>query len=297
MTKMIIFAFFILIQCSETSNKSHLKSVFPPDTRSVSTDKHLDSQIGLFYSGSEVCNAFISGQNEITTAAHCYKTSDLKDTIFTTVDGNDVLLLSVKKINIDTDIIVFNVADQASFIESSTFDPNETFSIMSVNIHTKILTVIDNCTRDNILAKHDGVIKHRCDTSFGTSGAPIVQNGKAVGVHIGTTADPQINIGIEINKQALVKESLKNLNIIPEGWGDRTLTVCGVGTSVSAFAYWGCYALVGTAVAACPTGTVGEPITLTVCIAACGAATSMCGVSTYVIYNMVDACVGKLKDL
>lgn len=106
---------------------------------------------------------------------------------------------------------------------------------------------------------------HTCDTVNGASGGILMQNGKVVAMHIGYLQDQNVNVAVplaELDNPQLAAALLAHKDNIKL---ESKLEMCGIGISVTGWTAYLCKAAIVSAVASCPTGVFGEPVTSTTC--------------------------------
>ena len=67
------------IACLPVNKKSESKAIIGEDNRQEVQDKQLKATIGGLVSVDTNCTAFVTGADEVTTAAHCVDTGNLKN--------------------------------------------------------------------------------------------------------------------------------------------------------------------------------------------------------------------------
>ena len=296
--------------CNEETNlnQSQIKSIIGEDNRVGielnSLDllkKELVNLVGHFKAGQKSCTGFISAKDELTTAAHCYNEETLDTVKF--IRGNDIISpISIKSIYANADIIIFKIVEQNDYLKAAEFNIKYPLSLISIDSTHQKLLFEENC---KIIDKLNDayVIMHLCDTESRSSGSPIVQNGKVIGVHIGTTFDHVSNIAISYKN--LNKIDLSNLDYEFEcsslnpfcdlsGKEKKTITVCGADITVSGWAYKVCKGALATSSGACMTAAVvPDPSGSLAGICATASTTSCisCWVSAGVIATLMSHCM------
>lgn len=188
----------MLFSCSsDGTEKSSVKSIFLPDGREALLNHRFQNLVGSFQLGAKRCTAFISGKDELTTAAHCYGGESLDKVNFVR-GATSINPISIKQIFAKADVIKFTIETENEYLETIAFYPNQSVSLISNDPTGQGLTVDKNCS----FAEQQPVVNaiiHKCDTEKRSSGSPILQGGKVVGVHIGSTKNQGINIGVVLS--------------------------------------------------------------------------------------------------
>ena len=169
------------------------------------TKRKFIESVGTFFSGEHSCTGYLSNKEELTTAAHCFS-GKVSETLFV-IKGKTVEIKGVTFLSKEADVAIFQVARQANHIPLGSLDHEKSLNLISYNINKQILQQV-SC--QSIDTPNSGALKHDCDTEPGNSGSPIIQNGKVVAIHIGTTIDQQLNIAIDLNK--VVQANLTQIN-------------------------------------------------------------------------------------
>jgi len=81
-----------------------------------------------------------------------------------------------------------------------------------------------NCKATEIIGE-SGIIKHECDTLPGASGSPILQNGKVVGVHIGSFNDELRSFNLAVDIQLIESANLTVTGLL-EGYKAERFSCC-----------------------------------------------------------------------
>lgn len=204
--------------CRSQTSSYAPKEVIGADGREVVENNPYRETVGLFTTPKGPCTAFVSDQNEITTAAHCFNPkTDINAYLFSANDGQletqvtelvrkngDTVILRTKELLPKTLNLSFANADRPGTLVS--FDPEK-----------QNLTLQNQCqVRPGEI---DGSYLHDCDSTPGSSGSPLLQDGTVVGVHIGFAKKLGWNIALDPNHQQLHDaSSLKQLiDFFPEG--------------------------------------------------------------------------------
>ena len=194
----------LISSCGHDRKNSQIKSIIGQDNRKQVNDAAIKSLVGKITGPFGTCTAYISGKSELTTALHCVDMAHPSQVMFTTDDNINIPILSEKEHFEKADVIKLNIPEQDNFIASEKFQEDLPLTVLGYDPkQNKILT--DQCffteKEKNIFP---GVIFHGCDTLKGASGAPLLQNGKIVGLHVGTVVDHTINVAIDFSQLSTV---------------------------------------------------------------------------------------------
>jgi hypothetical protein len=193
---LLLMTGILMLGCSsEPMENSQIKEIVGTDDRVVLHDLELLEIVGTFVSPHGTCTAFLSGYDEITTAAHCYKQDNLKAYAFYSANSQryskiDGLLSRDEK----TDLAVFRLEEAfESYLGFGILNPDQPIQVVAAQFESETLLV----SSQNIsFLSDDGRFTHTADTVPGNSGAPILQGNRAVGVHIGASPVQELNVGV-----------------------------------------------------------------------------------------------------
>jgi len=191
--------------CSQKQDQSSkAKAILGESSRLLPTDNPtLRSTVGyLLTSDGSRCTAFVTGEKEITTAAHCRgKNADAGkiDATFTRLDGKNIHLSKVTRLETKKDYLVLESDESFSSKLEVSLLSGQNVSIVGYDFDKGNLYTQENCTVDRRLDSA-GVFLHSCDSLSGFSGGPILQNGKVVGLHIGYQEKVDRNVAFDFAK-------------------------------------------------------------------------------------------------
>lgn len=192
---------------------SSLTQVIGTDTRSAAPLQYAETIGTLNFGEFQTCSAFMSAPNVISTANHCSPMEDALDHYsFLTQSGKRFKLK--KKINTNyKNLSSFETVESAGlFLESAQFArgiPLETVSYSATKKRYLRATALQaQLTTQGIL--------HQLDTEPGSSGAPILQNGKVVAVHDGAIANSEDNYARLVASESTQADSY--LGLIDQEW-------------------------------------------------------------------------------
>ncbi|NBX16779.1 MAG: hypothetical protein EBR09_05380 [Proteobacteria bacterium] len=274
-------------------------SIVGKDNRKVEKDRELLSRIGsLDHNGKAICTVFASGPDEVTTAGHCFSDSPVAGQYTVTIENQKHAVQSVQKSK-KADIAKLTVSGIADYFESAEAEENFDTSVTAFSIeHNKILSARgEKLTVEN----SSSLLNYRNDTIKGSSGAPVLQNNKVVGVHLGSRVkdSEEVNFGVSFrNAQSAdvtrtpYSPECHSLNPFCGGgaldFGQSTIAVCGVNMSIPTVAYAICAANVYLLPAGC---TVGTAVSAGgICLANVTLVSAACGVSVAKIAEIAKKC-------
>lgn len=207
LTKNIFFSLIALgtISCGYQEDTSDLAAIIGEDQRAFKLEQTLKKSIGkISLNGEEYCTGFISGNFEVTTAAHClYEDVSITEYKFITADGNTFTFAGVEEYNENTDLARLDLNRAASdFLEVGDIDFKQDFSLAGWNSQSGSFFESKKIEKESFFS-YKSFLMHSLDTTPSSSGSPIMQNGKVVGVHLGYVADINYNIGLILTNRHL----------------------------------------------------------------------------------------------
>jgi hypothetical protein len=213
-----------------------VKAIIGEDNRQPTADSALARLIGQLKVGETTCTAFASASNEITTAGHCVSLDDnfqpsaatFKAADGTSYDLTELILLDAKK-----DIAVFKVQQQfPTYLRQSPL-LGGSLSLAAIDPNTGILTSDRTCNYEKTIGSA-GAIVHSCDTVPGESGAPLMQDGNVVGVHVGYKESLDRNVAFDLRRLNDETVDMLSLDLRKEGCHSRAHVRGGFGGHVRA---------------------------------------------------------------
>lgn len=220
------FEFFYLtsLACSpQSGSPSVAKAIIGEDNREPATNPSLARLIGRISIGETTCTAFASASNEITTASHCLPIDEKFDATsakFSSADGKLYALTELLLLDALKDIAIFKTAENLpSYFERA---PLLGGSLMLVAVDPKTggLTADRSCQYEKTI-ESAGAIVHSCDSVPGESGAPLLQDGKVVGVHVGYKESLDRNIAFDLRRIDDDTVDMLSLELRKEGCHSR----------------------------------------------------------------------------
>ncbi len=218
--------------CTGPNNSSTVvKAIIGENNRQPTTDSTLARLIGRLKVGETTCTAFASASNEITTAGHCVSLGEnfepsaatFKVADGTSYDLTELILLDAKK-----DIAVFKTQKQfPSYLRQAPL-LGGALSLASIDPNTGNFTSDRTCHYEKTIGSA-GAIVHSCDTVPGESGAPLMQDGNVVGVHVGYKESLDRNVAFDLRRLNDETVDMLSLELRKEGCHSRAHVRGGIG--------------------------------------------------------------------
>ncbi|MFZ9520734.1 MAG: hypothetical protein ACO3A4_09670 [Silvanigrellaceae bacterium] len=265
---LILFGGLALSACGTPpqSPDSVSKSIIGKDDRTTELSSYLLSRIGsLDYKGQPICTVFASGKNELTTAGHCFSDAPQPSEYTITIHNQKRTIQAIQKFA-KADVAKLTVTGIDSYFESAVANDNSKTTVTAFSIERrKLLTA-----RGENLQKSESssLLNYSNDTIQGSSGAPILQNNKVVGIHLGSTVKESKNVNFGVAFLNAPSADVTRTPYSPEchtlnpfcgggvlDFGQSTISICGVNMSVPTVAYAICAANAYLLPAGCTVGT------------------------------------------
>lgn len=181
------FVFWItLFSCSqqEESRYESTAIIGQLDLQTINIQEY-SQKVGSLSDGKSKCTAFLSGPSEVSTAGHCVENADFASLRFKLENTNKTYPVKLIRHYRNADFALLEVDGifESYFSFGEVKDGNS--SIVGFNYEKNELASHVNC-RISKDANYRGLLVHSCDSLPGMSGAPILQNGKIVGIHLGS---------------------------------------------------------------------------------------------------------------
>lgn len=227
MKQLLFFGFLsgmlTISACHSGDSSTGVKAIIGDDNRQSEDRSFYRETIGRIKVGETTCNAFATGQNEITTAAHCVATDKLPEITsisFKTAGGENYEISSINLFDAKKDLA--RLTTKTPFKRWLERKPLEGGNLIltAVDTDTGLLLSDRNCVYEKERPEA-GVFLHSCDTVPGTSGAPVIQDEKYVGVHIGYKKSVDRNIAFDISKDQDETVDILSLDFQKEGCHSR----------------------------------------------------------------------------
>ncbi len=209
----------LLGSCKLKQSTQNVSSIIGTDDRVVATDTALLAKIGtISVNGTKVCTGFLISGDIVATAYHCIPGTNriiVSKLQFHPRNFNPVDVAYIANANEKTDIAFLKLRNPISaepFRVREFIDRQAPFSIISYDKASNRLLLSQKC--DVRQEKQNAYLTHNCDTLPGASGAPVLQNGTVVGMHMGSSRKEKLNIAVDA-------QTLKNGDLRPSGYFDR----------------------------------------------------------------------------
>jgi hypothetical protein len=316
---------FFLNSCKAHSGTSQSKSIIGADNRTEFGDSNVGSKMGYLLGPISRCSASLVDKNKILTAAHCVSEGRESTFQFQTADNSfssHVLSVASRDNSLDT-LFLTLAKSTANFFEVSPVSKDDLAKARIVAFDPELGAVTDlsDCMRGD----DETVFRHKCDTIPGYSGAPFIENGRIVAMHLGYDFGSRANIGVRLRPTTGAR--LTQLAFTPEvscgddcythcrrkvlgNWvpnpgcesvcvaerqtdciGTKTITVCGTSFAVTGLAYMACSATASAIPPACTgmaAATAGSS-----CAVSIGLAAKTCDVAVAIFYGAATACIAQ----
>lgn len=205
---------FLLSAGCSSEDDSTVHSIFGEDDRVIS-DQYSELVGGIFFAREHICTAFVSGPNEITTAAHCFDDEQSLDQYsYDTLLGASYPIDGVSKFIPSADFISLNVQVGEQHLIEGQYSDQEESKIVSWDDSQAVISATGWTLANTVHPVNYGLIYHTLVTVSGSSGSPLIQNNRVVGVHLGYLEGSDVNFAIilsELHKIDLSSEILDNL--------------------------------------------------------------------------------------
>jgi hypothetical protein len=203
-----------LAACGVSESESNQLGIIGIDERVEYIETDLNNHVGqILLSGVPICSAFVSRQFEITTAAHCVVEEFLSDYSFSSIGGVTSKFLDVAYKNENADFLSLETANEfKDWLEVAEYDEFLPTNIVGFNSDSNNFFTSTSSAGSNLV--DNGLMFHTMDTKTGASGAPILQDGKVIAMHIGSnTVD---NVSILLNYEYFIEEDILLTVEVPE---------------------------------------------------------------------------------
>ena len=286
------------------SQSSKTTAIIGENDLAPEQDPLLRSTIGQLKISDSICTAFVTGTNQITSAAHCLKdtqTKDLTALSFTSGAGVSAKIVKIETLDRKKDYLALTT--DTSFPKVLELGSLQGNSLKLVGFDTGKggLYAPSNCRLEERVAK-SGVFSHSCDTLPGYSGAPLLQQGKVVGIHLGYQEKIDRNAAYEVAQlkddstdvalvgivdECLFDCHIRNVINIPDA--KQALNICGYAMQVPVVSYAACQIGVAVLPADCTVGTAATGGGA--CAANIGVVAAACAVSIDTVGQAAACCI------
>lgn len=206
-----------------TESQSELSQIVSSNDKLSLSEPQIARAIGRIFLKDRTCVAFRSGPEQITTLKSCIKGSiklnlatdhdqtNSEEIAFKSGDGK-IDLLQIKNSN-EQFFTHLQAPQQSEWLEFSTLSEGDVLQY-SRSLHDHSLTRSSPCKM--LKDKRHSLLAYECESKMGDLGAPLLQNGKVIGIHLGFSAKLGSNIAYDISNPK--RPNLNDLNISVEHW-------------------------------------------------------------------------------
>jgi len=145
--------------------------------------------------------------------------------LFTTLSGKTIGISKIEKIFIENDIVYMELTeDSPDFLIADKLKIDSPLILPGFDPDSDKFLVHRDCKATEIIGE-SGIIKHECDTLPGASGAPVLQNGRVVAVHIGSFKDDLRSFNLAVDMLLLETANLTSTGLL-EGYKPERFSCC-----------------------------------------------------------------------
>ncbi len=224
-TSMLLSLVF-MTACGDKKSKSN------EDPKNLQTTDYapdanlLAKTVGILKVENNACTAYISGVNELTTAYHCLESApgeifEVSEFTFTLGNGEKLELETITSLIPKQDRATFRLKNKTeSYLENSVKTGN-TYTLVAYDLESEKLDVQNSCTFDQ---DYDaaGVFSYDCKTKGHYSGAPLLENGKVIGIHLGFKPKIDRRVAFDFKNLQNEKSDILEVEYVKEGCHMRT---------------------------------------------------------------------------
>lgn len=221
------FMLLPMVACSRDDRPSSAPSSIIGDDGRIETQSDiLESTVGQLIVYGRRCTAFVSGPNELTTAAHCINgdTSNKLAIQFILRDQHITSGIRVASLDRSSDLARLRV--DRGFTSHLTLGHSIDGPVHLAGLEPvgdrRLLS--SECSLSHSQTR--GLLAHQCDTVEGMSGAPILSGDYVVGMHLGSAKDRRSNVALDLTLRDGSISDVQEAEYLVEGcW-----TACVVST-------------------------------------------------------------------
>lgn len=198
----------VVISCSLTiltscqDNRSESAAIIGEDNRQLTKANH--KSLGYVKADGNICTGFLTKNDEVTTAGHCLREIDDLNAIsfvhrgqsYETVQVRYNELLDIARISLEKSV------EGGVALNSSEPDFSQAITVVGIDAQNPARHFSSKSTQQHPLEGRPGFLSYDADTLPGISGAPLLQEGKVVGVHLGSSLDKKMNYAAIIDFHA-----------------------------------------------------------------------------------------------
>jgi V8-like Glu-specific endopeptidase len=203
---------------SGTPSESQTQAVIGANDLKNETNQELLGKIGELTDGQTHCSAFLTDTSEIATAAHCVESKKISTFSFRTMNSPLKYKVKVKNINSNIDIAVLSV--EGKFRQKLEFGEvrEDKIKLVGYDTQKKTLVTHENCDVSRDFSR-PGILSHTCDSFQGMSGGVLLQQGRVVGIHLGSLKNQKTNVALEAKFTKDQNLKINRQEITAEAWG------------------------------------------------------------------------------
>jgi V8-like Glu-specific endopeptidase len=196
-----LLALLIVTACGAPQSQSKQSAIIGTNDLVQESDPKALAAQGTLQVPNRTCNAFLIQSKQIAVAGHCaddpYAFVGFK---FRNMNGKEARVIGIDFLDSNKDLVFFRLdtaySDYYDFAGKEV-DVNQPIHIRAFDFESKSLTGTD-CSVVGLLPNKAG-FKHSCDSLPKYSGAPLLQDGKVVGVHLGHVPAESVNLAVAVN--------------------------------------------------------------------------------------------------
>jgi len=190
----ILCCLFFIMSCKST-NSGKVKAIIGQNDLVLS--KNADERLGLLITDARQCNASLISKSEVATALHCASPdpNSFVGFYFLSANGQKANVSDITMLDDKKDFVVYKL-DQSfpKHFEFGALDNKKPLTLLAIDIQ-KNRQVTTSCSVSYQL-QGAAAFAHQCDTIPKFSGAPILQDEKIVGIHVGTNLNETMNFAL-----------------------------------------------------------------------------------------------------
>lgn len=212
--------------CGGKKSESHPEQNNLPTGHQSLDANLLAKTVGVLKVENNACTAYISGPNELTTAYHCLESApaeifDVNEFTFTLGNGEKLELNAITSLIPKQDRATLRLKNKVeSYLENSV-RTGTTYSLVAYDLENEKLEVQDNCLFDQDY-EAAGVFSYDCETKGHYSGAPLLENGKVIGIHLGFKPKIDRRVAFDFKNLQSERTDVLEVEYLKEGCHMRT---------------------------------------------------------------------------
>lgn len=226
--RIVLFKFLLIstpvIFASCKTNRSSVQSVIGEND--LKEDSSRPSEQGFLVVGDRSCNAFLIGTDIVITALHCVESDRTDPSAFSgfkfrpfASDAPSAEVIGDLLIDSKKDVVAYKLdRTYSKFYRIASVKNGERVTIQAMDVKSRVF--LSNSCADLRVNSTTGAVSYSCDTRPGFSGAPVIQNGQAIGVHLGYDSKSNTNFAFDFDFLTNDNSDIsKMVGANLEGWG------------------------------------------------------------------------------